>query len=129
MKTTIKSAIFTQYNKARSCGAFDARRCNRSIGILQHGQQRPYHTTITTCDCPDSLNGHICKHRIALAIAYRSFEQLCKTAYSIVINGKIIVDGEIFSSILDTATAHKIAQSRLTPRHVNGAIAYHYEGN
>lgn len=125
---TIKSAIFTQYNKARSCGAFDKFRINRAIGIIQHGEQCPYATTMTQCTCPDfAKHNKPCKHIIARAIAYRTFEQLCQTSQSIQINGKIIVDGEIFPAILDTSTAHTIAQkANLQPRYINGGtISYH----
>jgi len=125
--TTIKSAIFTQYNKARNCGAFDKARINRAIGIIQHGELRPYTTTTKECTCPDfAKHNKPCKHIIARAIAYRAFEQLCQTSQSIIINGKIIVDGEIFPAILEPSTAHTIAQkAHLQPRYIcSGTISY-----
>jgi hypothetical protein len=128
MNHPVKSAIFVQYNKARSCGAFDKARVNRAFGLFQKGETRPYNTTISACDCPDSLKGHTCKHRIARAIAYRTFEQLCQTSQSIQINGKIIVDGEIFPDTLDLSTAHTIAQKYLHPRYISGGTISYRKG-
>jgi hypothetical protein len=123
MKTTVKSTIWTQYNKALKSGAFDRLRTNRALGILLHGEPRPYNTTVSTCDCPDSTRGFICKHRIARMIAYRAFETFLTETDNVTINGKVFVDGEIFP--LDTKTAHILTQNAgFSTRTIPGGIAY-----
>jgi hypothetical protein len=120
---TIKSAIWTQYNKALKSGAFDRLRVNRALGILQHGEPRPYNTTISTCDCPDSAHGHVCKHRIAKMLAYRAFEAILAETDSVTIGSKVFVDGAIFP--IDAKTGHLLAQNAgFAARTVPGGIAY-----
>lgn len=62
------SAIFSEYNRLRGRGNVERGRLNRALGLDQTGADRPYDTTIDSCDCPDSINrpGVVCKHRAAL---------------------------------------------------------------
>lgn len=70
-----KSKLFSVYNKARVAarnGRLDTGRVNRALGVAQSKNARPYNTTITSCDCPDSLyRGATCKHRVALMMQKR----------------------------------------------------------
>lgn len=123
MNATTKSALFTQYNKAIASGAFDRKRVNRALGLFQKGETRPYNTTITSCDCPDSARGNVCKHRIQKMLAYRTFEALLKTAQSVIVNGMVFVDGEQFP--IPCHTAHKLTQKAgFSARTISDTIAY-----
>lgn len=65
---TGKSELFTNYNKMRATAA-DRPRLNRALGVAQSKSKRPYNTTATGCDCPDSVYRKvICKHRLGLAL-------------------------------------------------------------
>lgn len=117
----IRSAIFRQYNLARSCGKIDRMRTNRALGIIQHGEPRPYKTTLHNCTCPDTVRP--CKHITAKWILYRAFQQLLTVSDNVTITNKVFIDGEIFP--LDPAYAHTLAQQAgFTARKINGGIAY-----
>jgi len=62
------SLAFTVYNKARTAarqGRIDEKRLNRALGLVLSGKQRPYNTTLHSCDCPDyRRTGKPCKHII-----------------------------------------------------------------
>lgn len=68
---TTKSALFSTYNHMR--GHEEAGRLNRALGLAQSRgghQARGYHTTATSCTCPDwryriSRTGGSCKHMLA----------------------------------------------------------------
>lgn len=124
METKVKSAIFSSYNKAVACGKFERLRINRALGIIQHGEQRPYATSITDCTCPDFAKHHKpCKHIIAKMVLYRAFEAILKDADSVIITEIVIVDGEQFP--IDTITAHKLAEkANFKSRLIYGGLAY-----
>lgn len=71
-----KSELFQALNKSRAAirakGVnIDKGRLNRAFGMVQAKNCiRPYKTTVRECNCQDSRNGHICKHRIALTILH-----------------------------------------------------------
>lgn len=85
-----KSALWSAYNKARN--HYKDARVNRALGIIQGEKYRPYITTIKTCSCKDSLNGHTCKHRIALMIIVRTIETMNPIEIEIS-SDKVIFDG------------------------------------
>lgn len=72
MKTSRKSLLFTEYNKARAAARrenSDMGRLNRGLGVAQKNQPRPYVTTAHDCTCPDHFyRGVVCKHMIAVRL-------------------------------------------------------------
>lgn len=64
-----QSEIMTVYNKARAAaraGKLDEKRVNRALGLLMSkNSNRPYNTTVKSCDCPDhAIYRNTCKHMI-----------------------------------------------------------------
>lgn len=86
-----KSALFTFYNKARSCGIMDRARTNKALGAIQAGRAQllgdgsafvrnedgtTYRANSRGCTCPDwqhrgSKSGQWCKHMICFGILTR----------------------------------------------------------
>lgn len=68
-----RSAVFGRYNRMRH--EADPGRANRALGLVQSGEERPYHTTATFCSCPDwqyrirFREGSKCKHQLQLELA------------------------------------------------------------
>ena len=64
-----KSQLFREYNHSRAlarAGKLDLKSVNKALGVAQLKVPRPYHTTLTTCDCPCHLiRKVVCKHMIA----------------------------------------------------------------
>ena len=71
-----RSALFRAYNAGRAlvrAGKLDAGRLNRGLGLVQSQRQHSYHTTPTSCDCPDaSIRKVTCKHSIAASLCLLS---------------------------------------------------------
>lgn len=70
-----RSTLFVSYNVCRRLahqGYLDEKRLNRALGLAQRKGAPKYHTTVDSCDCPDSTyrgrSGVTCKHRLALAL-------------------------------------------------------------
>lgn len=85
----LKSAIFSVYNKAvvasKTNPELETNRVHRGMGLAMSkaliGKNRPYNTTIKTCNCPDNKRTFfICKHRVAVMIETRANELLRKKA-------------------------------------------------
>lgn len=78
---TDKKTIFTNFNRAKARakfqkitgrrpvyarGEYDTGRANRSLGVAQLKNERPYRTTVWDCDCPDrKYRKVVCKHMLA----------------------------------------------------------------
>jgi hypothetical protein len=75
-----KSQIFKWYNKAMAAarqGKLDPKRVNGALSVLQMKEERPYHTTIKTCDCPwHKIHPEAaCKHMVAKMILVRASQE------------------------------------------------------
>lgn len=67
-----RSELFRAFNVMRAAarrGYIDPKRLNRSLGIAQRKEPRPYVTTLESCSCPDfQYRRGPCKHIYALAM-------------------------------------------------------------
>lgn len=67
-----RSAVFSRYNRLRHTA--EAGRANRALGLVQRGEERPYHTTARACTCPDFVyrlagTGQKCKHQLQMELS------------------------------------------------------------
>ena len=84
MDAAISPLVFVYYNKAKGAGKrgqLDKGRVNRALRLIQeeklHEKVAQYRTTITSCNCPDSIHrGGICYHRIAMMIMKRVYDDV-----------------------------------------------------
>ena len=68
-----KRSIFVVYNVMKkdiaTTPSITRSRLNKALGLAQRkNYDRPYHTTLSSCTCPDAMQRStiVCKHRLAL---------------------------------------------------------------
>ena len=105
MNRTDKSNLFVAYNKARSAarhGKLDLARVNRALGVAQAKSERPYNSTVNSCDCPDHRKtGKPCKHMIAKMLEVRAVQYQANSAPVI----KVQTDSKIYHEFSDSIIA------------------------